>query len=294
MKVAEQIEQQASQVNEGVAKVGNDVSLGIHHAILAGGEPTRKIADFLHGTWLGHPLHPVLTDFTIGAWAMGAAFDLAGGLTNSDSFRQTGDRLTTAGVVCAVPTALTGLVDFSTFPEETAKTVTWHGMLNVVNFGLFAMSVRERRRGNRGRGLIFSTIGLGLTAVSAWLGGHLVYKQQFGVNHADTFDKPRQWKPVLRADELHDRDPHRVEVDGKGVLLYRDGDNLYAIGSVCSHAGGPLEQGRFQGSCVQCPWHDSVFDMSDGSIVHGPATNPQPHFETRVHDGQIEIRLPEE
>src|SRR6185437_4442550 len=188
MKVAEQIEQQASQVNEGVAKVGNDVSLGIHHAILAGGEPTRKIADFLHGTWLGHPLHPVLTDFTIGAWAMGAVFDLAGGLTNSDSFRQTGDRLTTAGVVCAVPTALTGLVDFSTFPEETAKTVTWHGMLNVVNFGLFAMSVRERRRGNRGRGLIFSTIGLGLTAVSAWLGGHLVYKQQFGVNHADTFD----------------------------------------------------------------------------------------------------------
>jgi nitrite reductase/ring-hydroxylating ferredoxin subunit/uncharacterized membrane protein len=248
----------------------------------------------LHGTWLGHPLHPVLTDFTIGAWVMGAAFDLAGGLTDSQSFRRTGDHLTAAGVITAIPTAVSGLVEFSTFPEPTKKTVTWHGLLNLVNFGCYAMSVRERRRGNRARGLIFSTIGLGLTMVSAWLGGELVYRQQFGVNHADEFEGPKKWKPVLAANELPDRDPHRVDVDGKGVLLYREGDCVYAIGSVCSHAGGPLEQGRFQGSCVQCPWHDSVFDMKDGSIVHGPATHPQPHFDTRVRDGQVEIRLAEE
>lgn len=294
MAVVEQVEKQASQVNEVVAKAGNDVSLAIHHAILAGGEPTRRIADFFHGTWLGHPLHPVLTDFTIGAWAMGAVFDLAGGITDSDSLRRTGDRLTTAGVVCAVPTAVSGIVDFSTFPEPTAKTVTWHGMLNLVNFGLYLMSVRERSRGNRRRGLLFSSLGLGLTAVSAWLGGNLVYKQKFGVNHAESFDGPKHWKPVLGVEELPARDPKRVEVDGKGVLLYRDGQSIYAIGSVCSHAGGPLEQGRIQGSCVQCPWHDSVFDMKDGSIVHGPATQPQPHFEARIRNGQVEIRLPEE
>ena len=60
-----EIEQQAIDAAEGIGKVGTEVSLAIHHAVLAGGEPTRKVADALHGTWLGHPLHAVLTDVTV-------------------------------------------------------------------------------------------------------------------------------------------------------------------------------------------------------------------------------------
>lgn len=294
VSMTEQIEEQAVKAAEGVGKVGTQVSLGVHHAILAGGEPARKVADFLHGTWLGHPLHPVLTDFTIGAWSMGSLFDAIGAANDSDFARDTADQLMTIGTVCAVPTAITGLTDFSTFPEWSANTATWHAMLNGANYGLYLWSVVERRRGNRTRGVILSTIALGLTCVSAWLGGKLVYRSGVGANNSERFEGPKKWRPALRASELDDRDHRRVHANGKGVLVYREGDAFYAIGSVCAHAGGPLDEGTFHGSCVQCPWHDSVFDMRDGSIVHGPATSPQPLFETRVRDGQVEIRLVED
>jgi nitrite reductase/ring-hydroxylating ferredoxin subunit len=74
------------------------------------------------------------------------------------------------------------------------------------------------------------------------------------------------------------------------VLLYRYGGTVYAISAVCSHAGGPLEEGQFDGFCVQCPWHDSVYDLRDGSVVHGPATFNQPAYRARIYNGQIEIR----
>ena len=289
-----EIEQQAVEAAEGVGKVGTQVSLGIHHAVLAGGEPTRKLADTLHGTWLGHPLHPVLTDVVIGAWMLGAGFDAAGAITGSRSLERTADRLTEIGTIAAVPTALAGLADFSTFPEWSANTATWHAMLNTVNFGLYCLSIRDRRRGNRKRGVLLSSLAVGLTFVSAWLGGKLVYKQRVGVNNADRFEGPKEWTPVMSEFELPQHELKRAEFEGKGVLLWREGDAIYAIGSVCSHAGGPLEQGKVQGHCVQCPWHDSVFDLHDGRVVHGPATNPQPLFETRVRRGQIEIKLVEE
>jgi nitrite reductase/ring-hydroxylating ferredoxin subunit len=83
----------------------------------------------------------------------------------------------------------------------------------------------------------------------------------------------------------------RVDFDNKGVLLYRKGESLYAIGSVCSHAGGPLEEGKITANCVECPWHGSVFNLQDGRIVHGPATQPQPAFDVRERDGEIQIKL---
>jgi nitrite reductase/ring-hydroxylating ferredoxin subunit/uncharacterized membrane protein len=261
---------------------------------MAGGEATRKIADVLHGTWLGHPLHAVLTDVTIGAWTMGIVFDGIGALTDSNACRDVGDALTIAGTISAVPTALSGLADFSTFPDWSANTATLHAVANTVGVGLYAWSIAERRRGRHGRGAIISASAFGLTLLSAWLGGHLVYKEKVGVNNAESFEKPEEWTAVLESSALPANVLTRVDVEDKGVLLYRDGNSLSAIGSVCSHAGGPLEEGKVQGHCVQCPWHDSVFDLSDGHVAHGPATQPQPRFEVRERNGQIEIRLPED
>lgn len=290
----QRIEQEALDAAEGIGKVGTQVSLGVHHAVLAGGGPTRKLADFLHGTWLGHPLHVVLTDVTVGAWTMGVVFDGIGALTDSNACRRVGDALTIAGTISAAPTALTGLADFSTFPEPAANTATLHAMTNVVSVGLYAWSIAERRRGRHTRGAIISASAFGLTLLSAWLGGHMVYTEKVGVNHAEPFDKPEDWTPVLDSADLPPRVLKRVDFDEKGVLLYRDDDAIHAISSVCSHAGGPLQEGEVQGHCVQCPWHDSVFDLRGGHVVHGPATQPQPRFEARERNGRIEIRLPKE
>jgi nitrite reductase/ring-hydroxylating ferredoxin subunit/uncharacterized membrane protein len=273
-----------------VEEAGFQVARTVHDAVLRD-ERRRRVADALHGTWLGHPLHPVLTDVTIGSWVLGGAFDLVGALTGSRFARRTGDTLARIGTAAAVPTALAGVADYSTIPQPAAATGTLHGMLNAAGLGLYLLSLRDRRNGRRARGLLFSSIALGVATVSAWLGGHLVYKHKVGVDHSDEFTGPQDWTPVLNVDELGDREPTRVEVEGKGVLLFREGNDVYAIGAVCAHAGGPLEEGKFYNTCVQCPWHDSVFDLSDGHIVHGPATQPQPVFDTRIRGGMVELKL---
>jgi nitrite reductase/ring-hydroxylating ferredoxin subunit len=73
-------------------------------------------------------------------------------------------------------------------------------------------------------------------------------------------------------------------------MLYRENDLVYDIGAVCTHEGGPLDQGNIEGLCVECPWHQSAFDLRDGSVVHGPATYASSEYETRVREGKIEIR----
>jgi nitrite reductase/ring-hydroxylating ferredoxin subunit len=77
---------------------------------------------------------------------------------------------------------------------------------------------------------------------------------------------------------------------GVPVLLVRRGGEIHALAHTCSHLGGPLSKGKLEGEIVQCPWHGSRFSIKDGSVVDGPATFPQPCFETRVRDGQIEVR----
>ncbi len=292
MTMLVKLEEAIDQKEGPIADAGTAVSNAIHNAVLAGGEPARKVADVLHGTWLGHPLHPVLTDITIGAWVLGSMFDTIGAISDDDGIRTVADRLTEVGTISAVPTALTGLTDFSTFPDWSATPATIHGATNLVNIGLYGWSIVERRRGNRRRGVALSALAMALSCFSAWLGGALVYKHKVGVDHSDTFKGPKGWKAVTAVSTLHQRKPRKVELeDGKAVLLYRDGDEIYAIGNKCSHAGGPLNEGKFKGTCVECPWHHSVFDLRDGNIVHGPATQPQPRFEARIRDGQVEVRL---
>ena len=64
-----------------------------------------------------------------------------------------------------------------------------------------------------------------------------------------------------------------------------------AAAATCTHVGGPLDEGERDGTCVQCPWHGSVFDLRDGRVIHGPATSPIRAYETRISEsGQVEVR----
>ncbi|OUD86582.1 3-phenylpropionate/cinnamic acid dioxygenase ferredoxin subunit [Clavibacter michiganensis subsp. michiganensis] len=71
-----------------------------------------------------------------------------------------------------------------------------------------------------------------------------------------------------------------------------------ALSDTCSHLSAPLHEGELGTdpktgeACVTCPWHDSVFSLTTGAVIHGPATAPQPRFETRVTGGLVEVRLP--
>jgi nitrite reductase/ring-hydroxylating ferredoxin subunit/uncharacterized membrane protein len=270
---------------------GKQIKRITHQAVLNGGESARDAMNVLHGTWLGHPFHPVLTDISIGAWSLAAVLDVVGAGSSSEDVGRTADTLTAMGTVSALPTVLTGLADFSTIPNRAVAVGTLHGLMNTAALVFYGLSVRARRQGDRGLGVTFAMLGLGTLTAGAWLGGDLVYSHRVGVDHTKRPSEPKTWTPVLDESELAAGEPRRVDAAGTPVLLYRAGDSIYAVGAVCSHAGGPLEEGEFYNTCVQCPWHDSVFDLRDGSIVHGPATYSLPDYEARIADGKVEVRL---
>jgi nitrite reductase/ring-hydroxylating ferredoxin subunit len=246
----------------------------------------RRVRNLLSGTKLGHPAHPMLTDLPIGAWSMSALLDTVGGA----SAEPAADLLVGAGILSTIPTAMTGLNDWSdTIGGETRVGVV-HAGANVAALGLYGASLLARRSGRRGRGKALGFAGLGVLMVGGYLGGHLSFARAVNVNHTAFEYGPQEWTPVLADAELGEGDHRRVTAGEASVLLVRDDGQLYALANTCSHAGGPLDEGELVDGCVICPWHGSTFRLTDGSIVRGPASTPQPAYQTRVRDGKIEVR----
>jgi nitrite reductase/ring-hydroxylating ferredoxin subunit/uncharacterized membrane protein len=271
-------------------KDGEKLSETIHQLVLQGGEPARKFLDLLHGTWLGHPLHPLLTDLVIGAWSLAAFFDILSLNEDSTAAEQAADTLTIVGTAAVIPTSLSGLADFSAISKSASGMGVLHALVVDVGLLLNLISIYHRRKGSRGTGIFFSLLGLGAVAAGGYLGGHLVFNKKVGVKHGPSLTEPAAWTAVLAADDLPENSHKPVEVAGQSVLLYRTQGQIYAVSATCPHAGAPLAEGKFDGPCVTCPWHDSVFDLRGGQVVHGPATYPLPQYETRLQIGQIEVR----
>ena len=103
------------------------------------------------------------------------------------------------------------------------------------------------------------------------------------------------WAPAVALAELLDGKPILVTADGSDLLLYRTGERILAVSNSCTHQGAPLHRGvlRESGSLltVTCPLHGSTFELTDGRVIRGPATDRLPVFETRVSDGTVEVRL---
>ncbi len=266
------------------------VSRSLHSELLKQGEDARELADVLHGKQLGHPLHAVLTDVTVSAWVLGTLFDMLAILPGTRNIRQSGNNLKALGTLSAVPTMLSGITDYSAIKQDAASYGAAHGLLNGVAFICYLLSTLAGWRGKTQTKLVFSVLGVSLVTLSSWLGGDLVYRQRVGVNHAPE-DGPEEWTEVLAAKDLKAGELKRVELEDAAVLLYREGDEIFALNAVCSHAGGPLDEGKIVNQhCVECPWHQSVFDLHDGHVVHSPATVDQPRYEVAVRNNQIEIR----
>lgn len=274
---------EALERQEWLAPVESGVQRGVTATFDAAGPAGRAVKNALHGVWLGHPLHPVLTDIPIGSWTAAVVLDAVGAKRGADLAVQ-------VGIWGAVGSAITGLTDWQATDGRARRVGIVHALLNTAALSLFTASHFARRARNRGAGQGLALAGLAIGGFSAWLGGHLVYRERIGVDHAVGANPPEGWTAVLEEAELRDGEPRRVMAGDARVLLVRREGNIYAIGEVCSHLGGPLAEGELQGDVVQCPWHGSRFCLKDGSVVDGPATHPQPRFDVRVVAGRIEIR----
>jgi nitrite reductase/ring-hydroxylating ferredoxin subunit len=246
----------------------------------------RAVRNLLSGTDLGHPLHPVLTDLPIGAWMMSALLDAAGGPAAEGA----ADLLVTAGVMAAVPTAAAGLNDWSDTVGPENRVGLVHAAVNTTALSLYLASLVARVRGRRRGGKALALAGLGVLTCGAHLGGHLSFVMGVNVNRTAWEQPPQEWTPVLADAELAEGKLSKAEAGGVPVLLYRTAGTVHALDSTCSHMGGPLEEGTISDGCVICPWHGSTFRFADGSIVRGPASTPEPCYETRIQDGRIEVR----
>jgi nitrite reductase/ring-hydroxylating ferredoxin subunit/uncharacterized membrane protein len=248
----------------------------------------EAIRNALSGTHLGHPLHPVLKDIPIGAWSMSMLLDIFGGVGR----RSAADLLVGVGVVAAVPTAAAGLNDWSDTTGRDTRVGLVHATANVTAVSFYLASYLARRRGSRGRGKALSVLGFAAMNFGGFLGGHLSFARGVNVNRTAFETRPESWTPVLAFDDIGDGESRAVDA-GAPVLLYRESGRVVALGATCSHLGGPLSEGKIADGCVTCPWHGSVFRLDDGSIVRGPAYAPQPSYDVRVRDGQIEVRTRE-
>jgi nitrite reductase/ring-hydroxylating ferredoxin subunit/uncharacterized membrane protein len=257
-------------------------------AVEQGGPAARRLKNWLHGTWLGHPLHPALTDVPIGAWTVAFLLDVVGAEEQADAAM-------TIGALAAVPTALAGAADWSDMDPPARRVGLVHALLNTFGLTCIIASLFARRNDNRALGVGLSTAGLSVASFSAWLGGSLVYREGIGVSHNAFEPGVDEFQPVIGEDSLQPSKLTYAELNTEGgrvpLVLYKSGASIYALSNVCSHLGGPLAEGKVvDGNCVECPWHASQFRLSDGTVRQGPATVPQPLFETRVRGGQIEVR----
>lgn len=246
----------------------------------------RAVRNLLSGTDLGHPAHPMLTDLPIGAWSMSALLDIFGGA----SAERAADLLVGAGILSAVPTAATGLNDWSDTIGGERRIGAVHATANVAALTLYTASLIARRGGGRGAGKVLGLAGFGVLIVGAYLGGHLSFAKAVNVNHTFLEHRPQEWTTVLAEAELAEGELRRVSAGEASVLLVREDGQIYALANTCSHAGGPLDEGELADGCVICPWHASTFRLTDGHIVRGPASIPQPAYQTRVRGGKIEVR----
>jgi nitrite reductase/ring-hydroxylating ferredoxin subunit len=249
------------------------------------------LKDAISGTWLGHALHPVLTDLVIGAFLGASVLDLLGG----DDDGRAAERLLSVGIAAYGPTALTGVSDWSDseVADPTVRRVGLvHAASNATALTLYVGSLAARRRGARGRGKLLAAAGTAVMGAAGYLGGHLSFVKGVGPNQTAFDPGPDDWADAAGADELRDGEPKSVVVGDTPVLLLRHRDHVHAMHGRCSHRGCPLIDGELDGETIQCFCHGSRFSLRDGSVERGPATVGQPVYEARESDGRIEIRLP--
>lgn len=248
--------------------------------------PRGRVKDALHGVWLGHPLHPLLTDLPIGFWTSAWVLDMVGGRKSAPAAR----RLVGLGVASALPTAAAGLADWSELEQPERRSGAVHAVANLAATGLYAASYVARRRGRRGRGIVLGMAGAALASVGGYLGGHLAYRRAAGVNHAASAAAPASWVNYEGQLPLDDDRTALGLVEDTEVATFQLDGRVHGLADRCSHLGGPLHEGDVRDGCVTCPWHASTFCIVDGAVMRGPATATQPAYEIRTAGNRTEAR----
>ncbi len=258
----------------------------IFRAIL---RPVPPLKDFLHGTWLGHPLHPLLTDVPVGAFTVALLLDIVGlseGSTWAIGF----------GLLAMLATAVAGYADFIDIdadgPPRRYASVHQTVMLLSLLFYVGSFGIRIGWFGTAGTIEIpLTVVGYALLAVGAYLGGDLTFNMGMQVDRHAWRSSDDKWR-ALDLTELPADTPTKAKVGGQTLVVVRHGERLFALHDTCAHQGCSLSEGKLvdDGRRIECGCHGSRFELADGALNRGPAVYGQPAYEVRRAEGKIEVR----
>jgi nitrite reductase/ring-hydroxylating ferredoxin subunit/uncharacterized membrane protein len=275
------------------------LSDGLQHLIQAvigsHRKPPRRLRSLLNGTWLGHPLHPVITDIPITAWMLTALFDILWLISPThNTWAAYGGFVTViVGLLGALGAIVTGFTDWSDTYGSVRRVGLNHSIFNVSATMLYLMSFILRLLAGPGDGIaavILGFVGLGCVLYAGYLGGEMVFTKGTGVNHTAWEAGGEDYEAVILLEKVEEQKLYRVTASGVPVVLLRQGEQVYAISATCPHAGGPLDEGTLTGDVVECPWHGSRFCMRDGRVLTGPATVNAPRYDVRIRNGQVVVK----
>ncbi|MEA2535973.1 MAG: hypothetical protein QOF11_207 [Chloroflexota bacterium] len=233
------------------------------------------IRSLLNGTWLGHPLHAVLTDVPIGALTVVIVLDLLGQPTAADA-------ALVLGILAMVASAVIGFADYSVTDGKARVRATVHSTLMIVALLLYVVSLALRAGSpvDRTAPIILSIVAYLVLSAGGFVGGDVAYVLGNMVDRHAWRPAGTKWAP-LEVGDLPEGQLVRGKLGAQNLVLVRQGDTILALHDQCAHAGGPLSGGRIVDGQVECPWHQSRYELTTGRRRRGPTVYDQPTYEVR-------------
>ena len=249
-----------------------------HRWLAAIFHPIRPIQNLLNGSWLGHPVHAVVTDVPIGALTASIVADVIGQPIVADVSLL-------IGVLAMVASAVTGAADYTEVDGTARNRATVHSVVMVVSLVLYLISLAIRSTGPADRlaPILIALVAYLLLALGAAIGGDLVYLIGTHVNRHAWRGAGAKWIKLDLGDltDIPEGGPTKLKAGINELAVVREGDRILAVHAQCAHAGGPLAEGSLVGDAIECPWHGSRFRLANGHNVRGPAMYDQPAYDVR-------------
>lgn len=247
------------------------------------------VRDLLNGRWLGHPLHAVLTDAPIGILFLVIVFDVFG--------EPIGALLALGvGILAMLAAALAGFADYADTDGRARERATLHSTLMILALVLYLVSL-VLRLGPGGAldpvpatAAWLSVASFLILSAGAYVGGDVVYMLGNMVSRHAFRGAGTKWIALEPAEldgagQIPEGRPIKAKLGINQLVLVRQGDRILALHDTCSHAGGPLNEGRLIDGVVECPWHFSRYRLATGHVVGGPSVYDQPAYEVRAREG---------
>jgi nitrite reductase/ring-hydroxylating ferredoxin subunit/uncharacterized membrane protein len=242
------------------------------------------LRDLIAGRWLGHPLHPALTDAPIGMLFLVSVFDVLG---QPDAATIS----LVVGLLAMLGAALPGLADFADTDGRARERATVHATVMIVAFvGYLVSLVLRLGDGSSGAAAWIAGTSFAVVILGAYVGGDVAYVLGNMVNRHAFRGAGTKWITLEPAELEGDGSipigrPVRAKLGINGLVLVNDGSRILALHDTCAHGNGPLPDGRLLGGQIECPWHGSRFDLVTGHVRRGPSVYDQPAYEVREREG---------